>query len=112
MRRLNMSGDLMIEGKKCARCGHAYFCVVDICSRCGNKELAPVKFSGKGIIYSFTINYVPPLHLKDQAPYVVGIVDLAEGPRITVRLNTPRSELKIGQEVRCVEITSTGLVFF
>jgi len=106
-----MSGDGMIDGKKCTICGHAYFCAADICSRCGNKELEPAKFSGKGIIYSFTINYVPPLHLKDKAPYAVGIVDLEQGPRITVRLNLPRSELKIGKEVVLTEKTSTGLVF-
>ncbi len=106
-----MSGDGMIDGKKCTRCGHVDFCATDICSRCGNKELEPAEFSGKGIIYSFTINYVPPLHLKDKAPYAVGIVDLEEGPRITVRLNLPRSELKIGKEVVLTEKTSTGLVF-
>jgi uncharacterized OB-fold protein len=101
----------MIAGKKCTSCGHAYFCEADICSRCGNMELEPVKYSGKGIVYSFTINYVPPLHMKDEAPYAVGIVDLEEGPRITVRLNSPGSELKIGKEVLFTEKTSTGLVF-
>jgi uncharacterized OB-fold protein len=106
-----MSGDEMIDGKKCTECGYVYFCEADICSRCGNKELVPVKFSGKGIIYSFTINYVPTLHLKDKAPYAVGIVDLEQGPRITVRLNLPGSELKIGKEVVFAEKTSTGLVF-
>jgi len=106
-----MSGDEMIDGKKCTECGHVYFCEADICSRCGNKELVPAKFSGKGIIYSFTINYVPTLHLKDKAPYAVGIVDLEQGPRITVRLNLPGSELKIGKEVVFAEKTSTGLVF-
>ncbi len=106
-----MPGAGMLEAKKCTCCGHVYFREADNCSRCGNKELEPVEFSGKGIIYSFTINYVPPLHLKDEAPYAVGIVDLAEGPRITVRLDLPSAELKIGREVRCMEKTSTGLVF-
>jgi hypothetical protein len=106
-----MPGDGMMDGKKCTGCGHAYFSEVQICSRCGNRELETVKYSGKGTVYSFTINYVPPLHLKDEAPYIVGIVDLEEGPRITVRLNVPRSELKIGKEVLFAERSSTGLVF-
>jgi len=106
-----MPGDGMIDGKKCTGCGHAYLGDVEICSRCGNSELHPVKYSGKGTVYSFTINYVPPLHLKDEAPYVVGLVDLEEGPRITVRLDLPTSELKIGKEVLLEEKTSTGLVF-
>jgi len=102
---------ITIAGKKCNSCGHTYFGRVDYCSRCGNKNLEPIKYRGQGRIYSFTTVYVPPLHLKDDAPYVVGIVDLAEGPRVTARLNLPASEIKIGQEVVCTEQSSTCLVF-
>ena len=106
-----MPVDRTIEGRKCSGCGHNYFGEAEICSRCGNRDFRAVQYSGKGIIYSFTLNYVPPLHLQDAAPYAVGIVDLEEGLRVTVRLDLPKSELKIGKEVLLKEKTSTGLVF-
>jgi scaffold protein (connect acetoacetyl-CoA thiolase and HMG-CoA synthase) len=100
-----------IAGKKCNSCGYTYFYRVDNCSRCGNQKLEPVKYGGEGKVYSFTTVYVPPLTLKDEAPYVVAIVDLAEGPRVTARLNLPASEIKIGKEVVCTAQNSTCLVF-
>jgi uncharacterized OB-fold protein len=106
-----LTTSITIAGKQCNSCGHAYFDRVDSCSRCGNQNLEPREYRGKGIIYSFTTVYVPPLNLKDDAPYVVGIVDLAEGPRVTARLNLPASEIKIGNEVVCTEQTATCLVF-
>lgn len=106
-----MTTAITIAAQKCASCGHPYFDRVAFCSRCGNQNLEPREYRGEGIIYSFTTVYVPPLTRKDDAPYVVGIVDLAEGPRVTARLNLPPSEIKIGQEVVCTEQTSTFLVF-
>lgn len=106
-----MTTTLTIAGKKCPSCGQVYFFKVDYCSHCGNRKLEPGKYRGAGRIYSFTTVYVPPLLFKDDGPYVVGIVDLAEGPRVTARLNVPESELEIGKEVVCTEQSSTYLVF-
>ncbi len=100
-----------ITGKKCLPCGQVYFGDVDYCSHCGNRHLEPSQYRGEGRIYSFTTVYVPPLPFKDEGPYVVGIVDLAEGPRVTARLKVPESELAIGKPVLCIEQNSTCLVF-
>lgn len=106
-----MTTALTIAGKKCPSCGQVYFYQVDYCSHCGNRKLETSKYRGAGRIYSFTTVYVPPLLFKDDGPYVVGLVDLVEGPRVTARLNVPESELEIGKEVVCTEQSSTYLVF-
>ncbi len=100
-----------IAGKKCPACKQVYFGEMDYCSHCGNRQLEPIEYRGEGRIYSFTTVYVPPLPLKDAGPYVVGLVDLAEGPRVTARLQVPEDELEIGKEVVCTEQSSTCLVF-
>jgi uncharacterized OB-fold protein len=100
-----------ISGQKCPACDQVYFYGADYCSHCGNQNLEPVSYRGNGKIYSFTTVYVPPLPLKGEEPYVVGVVDLAEGPRLTARLKVPDSELEIGKEVVCTEQSSTCLIF-
>ncbi len=99
-----------IAGTKCPACQQVYFCRADYCSRCGNRKMEPVTYRGEGRIYSFTTIYVPPLPFKDGGPYVVGLVDLAEGPRVTARLKVAEGELAIGKEVVCTE-NSPFLVF-
>lgn len=102
----------MIEGRKCKSCGHVYVpSTVDNCSRCGNSQLEKVNFSGEGRIYSQTTVHVPTVAFKDEAPFVIGLVDLLEGPRITVRLNLSGDQLKIGRQVFCIDQNPKYLVF-
>ena len=49
-------------------------------------EIAPLSFSGRGEIYSFTTVYEAPEGFQDQAPYMVALVRLEEGPLITAQL--------------------------
>src|SRR5262245_35869095 len=46
----------------------------------------PYALSGAGTIYSFSVVRQPPEGYEEQAPYVLALVRLAEGPLITAQL--------------------------
>ena len=48
---------------------------------CSSTDIEWIKASGDGIIYSFSVVWRPPSSAFD-APYVLALVDLEEGPRL------------------------------
>src|SRR5258708_2785779 len=42
--------------------------------------------SGAGVVYSFSVVRQPPAGYEEQAPYILAMVKLAEGPLITTQL--------------------------
>jgi hypothetical protein len=58
-----------------------------------------VQASGRGKIFALTHSRVSPPQLKDQVPYALALVVLAEGPRLLARVNAPYDTLRIGDAV-------------
>ena len=46
----------------------------------------PYSLSGFGTVFSFTVVRQPPAGYEQQAPYILALVKLAEGPLITAQL--------------------------
>nr|PZN29627.1 MAG: hypothetical protein DIU80_09060 [Chloroflexota bacterium] len=46
----------------------------------------PLALSGRGTVYSFTVVHQPPDGYEDQAPYLLALVRLEEGPLVTAQL--------------------------
>ena len=90
-RRLKERYNLL--GTKCEVCGKTYFPLRKICPYCrrDGKPIA-VKFSGKGKVFTYTVIRVPSEEFKMYAPYVVGIVQLDEGPKLTSQIVDCRLE--------------------
>ena len=65
-------------GLKCRGCGAYTVPPKKVCIECASEDLEVVELSGKGKIRTFTVVYVPPEGFE--APYVVGLVELDEGP--------------------------------
>lgn len=69
-------------------------------------------FSGGGEIYSYTIMQETPSGYEEQAPYVLAMVKLDEGPIVTAQLTDLDSGEKpeIGQRVEMVtrKLTTEG----
>jgi uncharacterized OB-fold protein len=74
-----VAGELRMQ--HCGDCNHYQYYPRSICSSCGGKALGWNPVSGKGVIASFTIvrRAISPAYA---APYMVALVDLAEGPRM------------------------------
>lgn len=97
------------EGKlmasRCRDCQQIYLPVRGLCPSCGVSNLEWVELAGKGKLAAFTSVYVGPSFMNAEGfgrekPYLTGIVELEEGPRISARLlgldETKPEEIKIG----------------
>jgi uncharacterized OB-fold protein len=76
-------GRLVLQ--KCGACGHFRWTPQILCTRCLSEDFAWTEVSGDGVVYSFTIVRRAPLPAFE-APYVLAVVELAEGPLMLTRL--------------------------
>ena len=76
-----------LEIQRCRSCGqHVFYPRGSVCPHCGGLGLDWVAASGRGTVHSFTVVHRAPAEFASEAPYVVVLVDLEEGPRIMSRL--------------------------
>lgn len=80
--------------KKCNACGEVHHYPRPRCPFCGSADTAWIAASGKGTVYSFTIQRRAP------RPTAPAIIELAEGPRImSAVVDADVHALQIGDEV-------------
>ena len=82
--------------QRCTDCGHHQFYPRPFCLACSSNDVAWTEASGFGTVYSQTtvrVQVIPELEPR----YVVAIITLEEGPRITAGVV---GETIIGQAVR------------
>ncbi len=61
-----------------------------------------VQLKGTGEVYSYTTVTDPPAGFEDQAPYVLALVKLDEGPMVTAQLTDLDGPIEIGMRVEMV----------
>ena len=91
-----------LMGEKCPNCGSAIFPPRDVCPECAAEAKVPYQLSGKGEVYSYTVIQDAPAGFEDQAPYVLAIVKLDEGPMLTAQLTDLEGAPEIGMRVEMV----------
>jgi len=92
-----------LQGRKCLDCGELSFPPRLVCRKCRSRNSEKYDFIGKGTLFTFTIIYQAPDRFDHIAPYIVALVDLQEGPRITAQLTDVRPEnVKIGMSLEMV----------
>src|ERR1700677_1858363 len=69
---------------RCASCGTVVFYPRPTCPHCHGEAIAWFRASGRGTVESFVINHVPAPGYT--APYVIALVMLEEGVRLTSNL--------------------------
>lgn len=87
--------------QKCSDCGHIRYPAGIICPKCYSDKYEWVKMSGKGAVYTFGItHYIYDKYFTDKVPYVVAVIELAEGPHMMGNVTGyDRADLKIGSPV-------------
>src|SRR3989337_2917407 len=70
--------------QRCTACKRHYFYPRPYCPNCLSGDTEWVKASGRGELYSFNVVFRAPPGF--QAPYVIAIVELEEGPRMMANL--------------------------
>jgi len=89
----------------CPHCGAAHFPPAPVCPACdGDAEMAPA--DGTGTLYSFTRQHRTGPGFD--APLVVGLVELSEGPHVLMQVDAQYEALTIGQDVTVETREFTG----
>ncbi len=77
-------GELLLQ--RCDACATTYFYPRSFCPACLSAAVRWITASGFGKLYSFVINQRAPRKFPVAGPYVVGLVELVEGPRMMSRI--------------------------
>jgi uncharacterized OB-fold protein len=90
---------------RCDSCGRSVFYPRSSCSHCHGDDLTWFRASGRGVVESFIINHNPAPGYEQDAPYVIALIMLEEGVRLTTNLlgveQTPDA-VRIGLPVEVV----------
>ncbi len=91
--------------QQCNACRKFIFYPRAVCPHCGSRDLAWQPVSGKGKLYGFTINmgkHPSTAAFVNDVPYVVAVVELAEGVRMMTNLvgiEPDPSKIKVDMDV-------------
>ncbi len=87
-------------GFKCNECGTTVFGPAIFCQQCTSTDLEAVELGGKGILFSYTIVRIPPAGWPGEVPYVLGQVELPQGPQVLAEvIDCEHDDLRIGMAV-------------
>jgi uncharacterized OB-fold protein len=90
-----------MEAARCKGCGEVLFPPRIICPKCRGREFEMVKLAREGKLLTHTVIRVAPSPFVDQAPYAVGIVELAGGVKIMAQITDCEPErLAAGMPLR------------
>jgi uncharacterized OB-fold protein len=92
--------------QRCRGCDRHVFYPRAVCPFCMDADLEWMEASGAGVVHSFTVVHRAPPDYRDEVPYVVALVDLAEGVRMMTRLvDVAPDRVTVGMPV---EVTIQG----
>jgi uncharacterized OB-fold protein len=90
----------VLEVQACGACGHLFLPPGPRCPRCWSARLEAREVSGRGSVFSFAV-YRRTYHPALPAPYVVALIELAEGPRLISNVvGCAPEEVRVGMPVR------------
>lgn len=74
--------------QRCKQCSTSQFPPGPLCTKCRSAELEWSEASGKAKVFSWIVvrHPIPADVYKDEVPYVVALVDLDEGPRMSTNI--------------------------
>jgi uncharacterized OB-fold protein len=72
--------------QECLSCRRFYFYPRDHCPVCLGREVRWRAVSGRGFLYTYVIAHHPAPGFEADAPYVIAVVELEEGPRMMANI--------------------------
>jgi uncharacterized OB-fold protein len=88
----------------CQSCGHVQFYPRALCVKCEGRDLDWRDAKPEGTVHSCTlVHRAPTPAFKEDAPYVLALIDLDDGFRMMMNvINCPPESVAIGMPVRIV----------
>ena len=75
-----------LEATRCSGCGEVVFPARLVCPSCRGRKFTPLALRPEGKVVTFTVIHVPPAAFRNEAPYVLAVVELDEGARLTCQI--------------------------
>ncbi|MFJ5777628.1 Zn-ribbon domain-containing OB-fold protein [Streptomyces sp. NPDC093094] len=73
--------------RRCRACGRAHHHPREFCPHCWSEDVVWEEASGRAVLYTWSVVHRSDLPgFRERTPYVVAVVDLAEGPRMTTEV--------------------------
>jgi uncharacterized OB-fold protein len=72
--------------QRCRSCRQAFFYPRNVCPHCLSGDVEWFHASGRGRVHTFVVNHLPGRNFPLDAPYVIAVVELEEGPRLLTNL--------------------------
>ncbi|GAC1653756.1 MAG: Zn-ribbon domain-containing OB-fold protein [Candidatus Dormibacteraceae bacterium] len=91
------AGRLRIQ--RCTDCGRHVFYPRAVCPHCTGDALEWVIASGRGVVHSFTTVHRTAEEFREEVPFTVALIDLAEGVRMMARLDHAQPAVGMAVEV-------------
>lgn len=108
-----------LVGARCGNCNKILFPPRYICPFCRRMgKLEPYRLKRQGKVISYTVIHVAAEGFEDQVPYVLAIIELEDGPRLTAQITDCNpDEIKIGDEVEIIfrrmgEESKDGVIYY
>jgi uncharacterized OB-fold protein len=92
-----------LEASKCTTCGNIIYPPRARCAKCGSDSIGPYQLPERGKILTFTVIRNPPRGFEKMAPFILGIIELEDGARLTTQITDAMpQEVIIGMPVEAV----------
>jgi len=88
-----------VPGFVCPKCKWSGVFQTGPCPSCHNSTVEETLFSNRGKIATFTVIRYPPTGFEGESPYVVGLIDIENGPRVMARIIAKTDDVQIGKSV-------------
>lgn len=115
----NQQSRYNLVGVKCTSCGNIYFPPRSLCPGCRRLgKLEKFKLRGRGEVVTYTVIHTATEGFGDQAPYVMAIIRMEEGPQLTAQIaDCDPTEVRIGMKVEAIfrkihEDGAAGLIHY
>jgi len=85
---------------KCSKCETLLLPPRPVCTKCFSTDFEWVKLKGRGKLLSYTVIHVSPAQFQSMAPYMVGIVELEDGPYLPGMIRGVEPEkIRVGMDL-------------
>jgi uncharacterized OB-fold protein len=94
----------------CGACGKHFLPPLATCPRCGSRAITEQPAPARARLYTWTVVHqaVDPV-FRDDAPYVIGLAELADGTRLYGRVvDVEHDDLRAGLDLRVGVATAGG----
>lgn len=104
-----------LPATRCRKCKTLYFPPRADCQKCRNSSVDWVSLDGGCTLVTFTEVHFAPPQFRAETPYLLGLAELKEGPRVFAPIdgNIEKSTLKPGTRMvlRVVKRSGEGLYY-